>query len=162
MWYVCQICTFCTSANNTEMHFWMLFVMLSFVFFGTAKTMHYNHQWCQWQNLVHIYAVCQYQIIVEIIIWISVHNMYVFFSVACQLLLTCVQHGVVPSVLNPAHTVMSMIVNDLHQVFSKTYIQRSFLCWQRESPLCTFCTTPQFITCIRCWEQKMDTCPLCS
>ena len=22
MWYVCQICRFCTSANNTEMHFW--------------------------------------------------------------------------------------------------------------------------------------------
>ena len=76
MWYVYEICTFCTSANNKEMHFDV--VMLSFVLFGSAKTMHYNHQCYQWQNLVHIYAVCQYQIIVEIIIWTSVHNMYVF------------------------------------------------------------------------------------
>ena len=107
----------------------MLFVMLSFVFFGTDKTMHYNHQYCQWQNLVHIYAVCQYQIIAEIIIWTSVHNM--FFSVDCQLLCICIQHRVVPSVLNTAHRVMSMVVNQLHQMFSKTYIQRSFLCWQK-------------------------------
>ena len=44
-----------------------------------------------------------------------------FFSVDCQLLLTCLQHRFLTSVLNPAHRVMSMSVNHLHKVFSKTY-----------------------------------------
>ena len=55
----------------------------------------------------------------------SQHGM--FFSVDCQLLLTCLQHRMIPFVLNPTQRVMSMIVNHLHQVFSKIYIHRSFV-----------------------------------
>ena len=78
MWYVCQICIFCSSANNTELHFWCYLSCYLLYVFGTAKTMHYHHQCKQWQNLLHIYATCQYQIIVDIIIWTSFYNMYVF------------------------------------------------------------------------------------
>ena len=72
MWYFCQICT------TTQK---CIFYVICHGIFCTCLyswTMHYNHECCQWLNLLHIYAVCQYQIIVEIIIWTSVHNMYVF------------------------------------------------------------------------------------
>ena len=65
-----------------------------------------------------------------------------FFSVDFQLLPTCLQNRVVPSVLNPAHRVLSMTVNHLHNVFSENDIQRAFLCWQRDSSPCTFSATP--------------------
>ena len=64
-----------------------------------------------------------------------------FFSVDCQLLLTCLEHRVAPSVLHPTQRVMSMTINHLHQVFSKTYIQRSFLHWQRKSTMHISCYT---------------------
>ena len=49
-----------------------------------------------------------------------------FISVDSQLLLTCLQHRVVPSVLNPTQRVMSMIVNHLHQVFIKNVYKEKF------------------------------------
>ena len=65
----------------------MSFVIWSFVHSCTAKTMHYNHECCQWQNVIHIYAVCQYQIIVEIIIEhkCSQHICFSVWIVSCYL-----------------------------------------------------------------------------
>ena len=102
----CQICSSCNISKkytHKKMNIWCDFLCDIFVKFvccvlvettqkcifyvichGTfcaflySWAMHYNYECCEWQNLLHIYAVCQYQIIVEIIIWTSVHNMYVF------------------------------------------------------------------------------------
>ena len=111
--------------------------------FSTAETMHCNNESWHWGNLVHIYAVFQYNLIVENIIsgiyrtggtihcnnhchlhhcW-QVITTCKFFSVDFQLLPTCLQHRVVPCVLNPAHRVLSMRVNHLHKVLSEKDIQ---------------------------------------
>ena len=124
--------------------------------------MHCNNQSWHWGNLVHIYAVFQYNLIVENIIsgiyrtggtihcnnhchlhhcW-QVITTCKFFSVDFQLLPTCLQHRVVPCVLNPAHRVLSMRVNHLHKVLSEKDIQRAFLCWQTDSSPCTSSATP--------------------
>ena len=62
-----------------------------------------------------------------------------FFSVDCQLLLTCLQHRVVPSVLHPTQRVMSMTVNNLHQVFSKTYTEKFSPLTERKSTMHIWC-----------------------
>ena len=66
-----------------------------------------------------------------------------FFSVDCQLLLTCLLHRVIPFVLNPTQGVMSMIVNHLHQVFSKIYIYTEVLSidTKKSTMHISYCTT---------------------
>ena len=47
--------------------FLMLFVRWFFIFFCRAQTVHDNHLCSYWENLVHIYSIFQYSIILEMI-----------------------------------------------------------------------------------------------
>ena len=62
-----------------------------------------------------------------------------FCNVDCQLLLTCLQHRVVSFVLCPIQAVLSMTVNHVHHMFSKTYIERSCQLAQRKSTMHISC-----------------------
>ena len=59
-----------------------------FCIFSTAETMHYNNQCCHWGNLVHIYVVFQYSIIVEMIICRSSVSLFVLLLIFSSVFIT--------------------------------------------------------------------------
>ena len=101
----------CQKLHTQKMHVWCDFYVISGIF-RTGETIHCSN-WCHLHHCGQVFTTCK------------------FFSVDFQLLTTCLQCRVVPSVLNSAHRVLSMTVNHLHKVFSEKDIQRTFLCWHR-------------------------------
>ena len=67
----------CVKVIQHRNAFLMWFVMWFFIFFGRAETVHDNHQCSYWEHLVHIYAIFQYSIILEIVICSSSITLFV-------------------------------------------------------------------------------------
>ena len=80
-----------------------------------------------------------------------------FCNVHCQLVLICLLHKVVWYVLYVIELVMAITVNDVHHMCSNTYIDTGWDNCYRESALLIYHTISQFITCMKCWKQNMDT-----
>ena len=67
----------CVKVIQDRNAFLMWFVMWFFIFFSRAETVHDNHQCSYWEHLVHIYAIFQYSIILEIVICSSSVTLFV-------------------------------------------------------------------------------------
>ena len=67
----------CVKVIQHRNAFLMWFVMWFFIFLGRAETVHDNHQCSYWEHLVHIYAIFQYSIILEIVICSSSVTLFV-------------------------------------------------------------------------------------
>ena len=152
MWYFCQICTSCTSTNNTEMHLWcnlsydLLYILVQLkpcTIIMSVVSDKYDSHICYmpiWDHSGnHHIDKC------------SQHVCFSVWTVSCY--------------LHAYNTEWYHLYCTLHRELCPwqlitcirclvRHIQRSFLHWQRESPPCTFDATTQFITCIRCLGAK--------
>ena len=115
--------------NNKKCIFDVIFHLISSIF-STAETIHCSN-WCCLCHCEQMFTSCS------------------FWRAELQLLPTFLHHRVVPSVVNPANRVLSLVVHHLHKVLRK--IERELFCVDREivNPAHRV-LPPQFITCIRC------------
>ena len=71
--------------------FLMSFDMWFFIFFHRAETVHDNHQCSYWEHLVHIYAIFQYTIILEMIIcnsWVTLFVSWFHYAFVLSIFIT--------------------------------------------------------------------------
>ena len=71
-----QICTACKSDTAQKCIFDVICHVIFHIFCRT-ETVHDNHQCSYWENLMHIYAIFQYSIILEMIICSSSVTLFV-------------------------------------------------------------------------------------